>query len=110
MEIGFFASTENLRLQSFKRDLDNPYHSNFDPAGLVKDNDRNKVSEIKNGRLAMLAFIGICFQALVTREGPIEGLMNHIADPLGHNLPQNLQHFGDTIIAKYPNQWVLRNA
>jgi len=50
----------------------------FDPLNLSADAkvfEEMKVREIKNGRLAMVAWLGFAAQAAVTHEGPLENVM-----------------------------------
>lgn len=61
----------------------------FDPMGMAKDaaaEKELKIKEVKNARLAMVAFVGMCSQAAVTGMGPVEGLKAHIADPSNVNI------------------------
>ena len=62
----------------------------FDPLGLStrdpKSYELMRVREIKNGRLAMLAFLGFFVQAAVTRKGPLENLVDFMASPGENNV------------------------
>lgn len=65
----------------------------FDPAGLSKGQDFEalKRKEIANGRVAMLAFLGVMaqHQAYPDGQGPVAALAAHIADPWHTSAAQN---------------------
>lgn len=97
IEFATLGFLETKRYQGFKTTgssgLINQFP--FDPVGM--NSAEMQVKEIKNGRLAMVAFVGFAVQALVTREGPIEGLLSHIANPFGANITTSVLNLPNVI-------------
>ncbi|CAL8996373.1 unnamed protein product [Prunus brigantina] len=64
----------------------------LNPLGLAKDIKNAhewKLKEIKNGRLAMVAMLGIFVQASITHVGPIDNLVEHLSNPWHRTIPDN---------------------
>ncbi|GJP37142.1 hypothetical protein CLOM_g21582 [Closterium sp. NIES-68] len=69
-------------------DINHPGGWLFDPLGLANNAQRFedlKVREIKNGRLAMMAWVGFAAQAVVTRQGVLDNWDAFLAEPLRTN-------------------------
>merc|ERR1712050_127627 len=62
----------------------------FDPLGMSNgDIESLKVKEIKNGRLAMVAFVGFIAQELVIGKPPLAALQLHLSAPGEHTIFTN---------------------
>jgi light-harvesting complex II chlorophyll a/b binding protein 7 len=74
---------------SLAGDQNYPGGAPFDPLQYSSKPDEfvdQAVKEIKNGRLAMLAMLGYFVQAAVTRQGPVQNLLDFAADPVHNNV------------------------
>jgi hypothetical protein len=64
----------------------------FDPLGWSKDASKLeelKLKEVKNGRLAMVSFMGYVLQHEATGKGPLAALAEHLSSPGTANFATN---------------------
>merc|ERR1711977_315800 len=73
----------------------------FDPLGLSSGNFKElQEKEIKNGRLAMVSFVGFVLQAQASGLGPMSSLSKHIENPFSANILTNI---GNCVIPESVN-------
>merc|ERR1719171_851894 len=89
-EIIIMFVVESLRFS--ETDSEKKLYPGFDPAGLAKEPstfESLKLKELKNGRLAMVAFMGLMFQHYATGKTPLVNLADHLSDPIHLNVASN---------------------
>merc|ERR1712118_247558 len=90
IEFVTMAAVEARRFD--ETDPEKKLYPGFDAIGLVKEPkefDSMKIKEIKNGRLAMVSFVGFIAQHAATGKTPLVNLSDHLADPFHTNVSSN---------------------
>eukprot|EP00798_Chlamydomonas_sp_ICE-L_P013723 gene13723-19621_t len=96
LERGFgLGGLEKSLTSKFTDDPMYPGGPLFNALGIVRDSSSSqgffKEGELVNGRIAMLAMLGFTAQAIVTGEGPLKNLADHLLDPVGINIVSMLE-------------------
>merc|ERR1711879_956821 len=90
IEIITMAAVEARRFD--ETDFEKKLYPGFDIAGFAKEPSKfesMKIKEIKNGRLAMISFLGFVAQHAATGKTPLTNLRDHLSDPLHINVSSN---------------------
>merc|ERR1719235_465699 len=90
IEIILMAAVEGRRFETSEQEKRS--YPGFDFFGLSKDPKTlasMQVKEIKNGRLAMIAFLGLIAQHAATGKTPLSNLSDHLGDPFHVNVSSN---------------------
>ena len=84
--LGFESSFKGTGISGYPGDPFNPFGLGNSSKEAMDD---LKWREIRNGRLAMVAFLGFLSQHAATGKGPIDNLLDHIASPATVNFATN---------------------
>merc|ERR1712187_457107 len=90
IELLLMAAVEARRLN--ETSLEKKLYPGFDLIGVTKDPiklESMKIKEIKNGRLAMISFLGFIAQHAATQKTPLTNLADHLAEPFYSNVSSN---------------------
>jgi len=97
IEVVTFGFLELKRYQGFKQTGSSGVIDMFPFDPLNANSDEMAVKEVKNGRLAMIAFVGFISQAVVVHKGPVACWLDHISDPFGNNILTNVLNIPQNI-------------
>jgi len=86
IQVVVMSFLEAARIRGFMATGESGVVGNFPFDPTKKDSPEMKVKEVKNGRLAMMAVLGMVSQYAVTGTSPLEGLKAHMANPTQVNI------------------------
>ena len=85
--LGFESQFKGTGVSGYPGGVFDPLHLSTN--GIAGPLDTLKLREIKNARLAMVAFLGFLAQHGATGKGPVDNLLEHIASPWAVNFTTN---------------------